>query len=90
MDPAAMVMIALAVLVAATLILWPLARALARRLEGKAGADPQLRAEVDELRARLQEMEVNQSRVSELEERLDFAERVLAQKAEPQRLPDAR
>ena len=90
MDPAAMVMIALAVLVAATLILWPLARALARRLEGKPGADPQLRAEVDELRARLQEMEVNQSRVAELEERLDFAERVLAQKAEPTRLPDVR
>lgn len=90
MNPGAIVMIVLAALAAVTLVLWPLARALARRLEGKGGPDLQLQAEVDELRARLQEIEVNQSRLAELEERLDFAERILAQKAEPARLPEGK
>jgi hypothetical protein len=48
----------------------PAAKARARRLEREGSAvDPDLIAEVDQLRARLGEME----------ERLDFAERLLAQ-----------
>ena len=57
----------------------PLARAWARKLEGRAG-DPELRAEVDHLRDQLAEMDGLGSRVQELEERVEFAERLLSQK----------
>jgi hypothetical protein len=75
----------LALLATALLILWPLARALARRLEG--GASKELLLELEGLRARVQQLEDGQARLGELEERLDFAERVLAQPREPDRLP---
>lgn len=75
--PPAIVMIVLLSLVAATVILWPVMRALARRLEGKSAADPALRAELTEVQHRLGEVDTLQMRVAELEERLDFAERLL-------------
>ena len=75
--PPAIVMIVALSLLAATVILWPVMRALARRLDGKSAADPALRAEVENLRHRLTEMDTLQLRVNELEERLDFAERLL-------------
>lgn len=68
-----------AVLIAATIILWPLARAFARRLEGRGGADAALHADVEQVQQRLAEVDALQVRVAELEERLDFAERLLAQ-----------
>ena len=46
------------------------------RLESK--ASPALAAELDELRARVEELEVERGRLVELEERVDFTERVLA------------
>jgi len=63
----------------------PLGKALARRIEGPAASIP--RAEVDELRSRLDEVEQQLGRVHELEERLDFTERLLAQQREQARLP---
>jgi hypothetical protein len=54
----------------------PVGRALAERIRshgGQQGTDPELLAEVDTLRAE----------VSELHERMDFAERLLAQRQEP-------
>ena len=75
--PPAIVMIVALSLLAATVILWPVMRALARRLDGKSAADPALRAEVENLRHRLTEVDTLQLRVNELEERLDFAERLL-------------
>jgi hypothetical protein len=53
----------------------PVGRALAERIRGQAqpAADPELAAEVDALR----------HEVSELHERMDFAERLLAQRPEP-------
>lgn len=74
----AIVMIVLAALTAMTLVLWPLARALARRLEGRGGGDAALRSELEQLHDRLAEVDGLQQRVAELEERLDFAERLLA------------
>lgn len=74
----AIVMIVLAALTAVTVVLWPLARALARWLEGRGGADATLRSELDQVHHQLAEMDVLQQRVAELEERLDFAERLLA------------
>ena len=71
------------------IILWPLLRALARRLEGK-GNDPALREEVERLQHRLEEMDGLQARMAELEERVDFTERMLVrgqESPEPGRLP---
>src|SRR5919108_4128257 len=76
--PPLVLMIVLAALAAATIILWPVMRAFGRRLEGKSAADPALRAEVEQLHARLAEVDGLQARVAELEERVDFAERLLA------------
>jgi Tfp pilus assembly protein PilO len=79
-------MIVLAGLAACTIILWPIMRALGRRMEHKAGPDPMLKAEVEHLHQRLAELEPLQSRVAELEERLDFTERLLAQSKDSERL----
>lgn len=75
--PPAIVMIVVCGLIAATIILWPIMRALARRLEGKVAPDPALRADMEHMERRLAEVEALQVRVAELEERLDFAERLL-------------
>jgi Tfp pilus assembly protein PilO len=79
-------MIVLAAAVACTIILWPIMRAIGRRMEHKAGPDPTLKAEVEHLHQRLAEMEPLQARVAELEERIDFTERLLAQAKDPERL----
>jgi hypothetical protein len=79
-------MIVIAVMLAATVILWPIVRAFARRIEHKGGSDPELRAEIENLQQRLGDVEVLQNRVAELEDRLDFAERLLAQPREQDQL----
>jgi hypothetical protein len=84
--PGSVLLIIIAALTAAVIILWPIMRAFGRRLEGKGGPDPALRADIDELHNRLGEVEVLQGRVAELEERVDFTERLLAQNREPDRL----
>ena len=76
-DAPALVMMVVVVMAAVTIVLWPLARALARRLEGRGMPDAALRAEVEQLRHRLDEADGLQVRVAELEERLDFTERLL-------------
>jgi hypothetical protein len=85
LNDAAAAIIVLAVLCTVGMLLWPLVRALARRLES-GGRNAQLQGEVDALRDRLQQLEQSQARVTELEERLDFTERLLAQSREPDRL----
>jgi Tfp pilus assembly protein PilO len=80
-------MIVIASLVACTIILWPIMRAIGRRMEHKAGPDPTLKAEVEQLHHRLADLEPLQTRVAELEERLDFTERLLAQAKDQERLP---
>lgn len=79
LPPQVVMLIAIAAVAGATLVLYPIARALARRLEGR-GTSPELLAQVDELRERVRDLEVAQQRVLELEERLDFTERLLAQR----------
>jgi hypothetical protein len=85
--PPVILLIVIAALTAAVIILWPLMRAFGRRLEGKAAGDPALRAEVEQLQARLGEVDGLYHRVAELEERLDFAERLLTQEAPVNQLP---
>jgi hypothetical protein len=87
MSPPAMVLTALGFFAAVVLITYPLVRALARRLEGRPAHDPAFTAEVEELRTRVAELEQQQGRMHELEERIDFTERLLAQQREQARLP---
>jgi uncharacterized protein HemX len=78
----------LALLAAAVLVgilLWPLVKAIARRIEAGA-AVAEARSELMGLQERVRLLEESQPRVAELEERLDFAERLLAQQREPDRL----
>ena len=86
---AGIVTIVVFALFVSALSLWPLMRALAQRLEGK-GNDPALREEVERLQHRLEEMDGLQARMAELEERVDFTERMLVrgqESPEPGRLP---
>ena len=77
--PGGVLLIVIAALTAAVIILWPLMRAFARRVEGKGGTDPALRSELEQMQQRLAEVDTLQHRVAELEERVDFTERLLAQ-----------
>lgn len=87
MSTGGIVMVVLLVTAAITIICWPIVRALARRLEARPGLSPALQEDFEDMHHRLAEMDGLQQRVSELEERLDFAERMLAQPREPDRLP---
>ena len=93
MDPRFIVLlIPLAGIAALVVIALPLVRGVVRYLERKSAggggieADA-LRAEVDELRARLDQVESGAGRVTELEERLDFTERLLTQQRARAGLP---
>jgi hypothetical protein len=81
---AAVVLLLGAGLILAALI-WPLIRALARRIEG-GGPSLEMQAELDGLRERVRQLEEMQARMAELEERVDFTERVVAKTREPDRL----
>jgi hypothetical protein len=71
----------------------PIAKSIGRWIESKSGGAPK---RVQELETRVAELEsllsrtpaegVPAERVAELEERLDFAERLLSQRGEPERL----
>ena len=79
----------IAALVATAVLLRPVARAWARRLEGGAAHADTLR-ELDDVRARLTELESAHAHLQELEDRVEFAERMLAQRHEPLQLPEQR
>ncbi len=68
-----------------------LVNVFSHRLEQSGGPELQaIAAEVEELRARAAGTDELHHRVAELEERLDFAERMLARQREPGALPDGR
>ncbi len=72
------VMIVCAISVAAIIILrGPVGKALARRLEGGARPDEGILHRLEEMEVRLLSAEQAQTRLEELEERVDFTERVL-------------
>lgn len=76
----------IAVSVVAIIVLRPLLAALARRFEGKSlGAE--VKAELEQLRDHVAEVEPLRNRVLELEERLEFAERLLSQRKDQEMLP---
>lgn len=61
-------------------LLYIVVRAISRRIEGGVGIRA-LREEVEALRQRVAEMDDSQVRLAELEDRVDFSERLLAQQA---------
>ena len=67
-------------------LLMPLIRAWAKRIEAR-GHDAASSEELIQIRERLAELELSEVRMHELEERLDFAERLLAQRNEPLQMP---
>lgn len=69
----------IAICAAIVLVFNPLVRALARRLDRPARASD-TDAEIGDLQMRVADLEASQQRMLELEERLDFAERMLAQR----------
>jgi hypothetical protein len=81
-DMAAVVLLLGVGLILAALV-WPLIKAIARRIEGGAPA-AEVQAELESLRERVRQLEEMPRRMVELEERIDFTERVLAQ---PQQQP---
>ena len=58
----------------------PVGKSIAKMLEGQSVPDDHLVMRVEQLEDRLAEMGMDQHRVAELEERLDFAERLLSQR----------
>lgn len=84
MSEASQVFLITLTIVTGTILGWkllgPLMQALGRRLEPRnSSGDPALASEVDDLRSRVRELEQHQGRMLELEERLDFTERLLVQ-----------
>lgn len=63
-------------IIVAGIVLFPLLRALARRIENRVSGG--VHEELDELRSRIMSLEEQAMRMPELEERVDFAERMLA------------
>lgn len=72
--------------VGATVLAWPLVRALAERIRPR--ADAGIKEELQGLREDvLTELREMRREVAELGERVDFTERLLAKQREPGRLP---
>ncbi len=57
-----------------------------QKLRGRGDQALEVRAELEDLRAQLVEQQDLRQRLTELEERVDFAERLLAQQREPGKL----
>jgi len=77
-----------------TAIVGVIARAVLRHQDrqlqaGRGEAPSEVRAELEELRAQFAEQQDLRQRVLDMEERLDFAERMLIQRQEQTRLPGA-
>lgn len=75
-----------ATMIAVVRLLGPIATALGRRLEGN-HATHAVDEELSALRDRLGEVETLRERVMELEERVDFAERMIARTPDAAQLP---
>lgn len=81
------VMIGIALAGGAAYLIIAMVNALVRRLEGAGPSQAgRLETELADLRARLDETDATRDRLAELEERLDFTERMLAQQRDAQRL----
>ena len=64
----------------------PVGQALARRIQGHAAGDPELAADVADLR---EQMDLLRRQLEETQERVDFAERLLSRQGSAARIPGA-
>jgi hypothetical protein len=64
----------------------PVGQALGRRIQGRTGPDPDVVAEVAELRDQVDQL---RRQLEETQERVDFTERLLSQQRPAERLPGA-
>ncbi len=64
----------------------PVGQALARRIQGHAAGDPELAADVAELKEQVDQL---RRQLEETQERVDFAERLLSQQRPAARIPGA-
>ena len=64
----------------------PVGQALARRIQGHAASDPEVAADLAELR---EQVDLLRHQLEETEERLDFAERLLSQQRPAARIEGA-
>jgi Tfp pilus assembly protein PilN len=80
------VIIEIALTLSITLVPIMLFMLVRSRTKGRNGAV--LPEEIDQIHARLADMDALQGRLLEVEERLDFAERLLGQRHDPVRLED--
>ena len=85
MGPDYTLLIPVVSIICATVVLLQVFRAVIRRFERREPPDG-LAEELTQLRDRLADVEATAMRIPELEERLDFAERLLAKSHEPDRL----
>jgi hypothetical protein len=72
--------------IAAVTVMW-LGTVLIRALARRRGLSAEAQEELQHLRDRVAELEMNQGHLAELEERLDFAERLLARRDDAMRAP---
>lgn len=74
----------------AALFFGPVGRSIAKMLEGDTRHDDEATMRLEDVEARLAELSLEQQRVGELEERLDFTERLLSQykTADGRKLPE--
>jgi len=85
MPPEAFMLMNLGAMLVAAWLLTPLARALAERIRGRSAGAPaeELQTLRDDV---MQELQQVRHEVSDLSERVDFAERLLAKQRDPERL----
>jgi Tfp pilus assembly protein PilO len=86
LPPGIVLVIVFALVAGGVAVFLPLMKAFAARIAGGGRMDPAIAEELEHLRSRVADVDGLQSRVAELEERVDFTERLLAQKREPEQL----
>ena len=77
LPPGLSLIIAIAMVAAGVVVLWPIVRALARAIDARTDRRLSMGVDVERLQERVAELEALHPRLAELEERLDFTERML-------------
>lgn len=92
MPPEGVAFLTAITLVGGFVLLYPVVRALAERIRGRgdAVASEEMAQELQQLRGEVDELRRPSEQLSELTERVDFLERLVAKQREAERLPPVR
>jgi hypothetical protein len=77
LPPAFATLVGIAIIAAGVVVLLPIVRSLARAIDARTDRRVGVHTEVERLQERVAELESVQPRLADLEERMDFAERML-------------